>query len=70
MAAIKGSSINITAHQLKKTTMKNLNNAGGKKTAKDTNAVIFDVRTDEEAAEGILENATTTFISHKNLWQL
>jgi predicted sulfurtransferase len=43
--------------------MKNLNNAEWKKTAKDTNAVIFDVRTDEEAAEGILENATTTFIS-------
>lgn len=38
--------------------MKNLNNAEWKEeTAKDTNAVIFDVRTDEEVAEGILENA-------------
>jgi rhodanese-related sulfurtransferase len=39
-------------------------------TAKDTNAVIFDVRTDEEVAEGILENAINDIHSHKNLWQL
>jgi rhodanese-related sulfurtransferase len=38
--------------------MKNLNNAEWKAaTAQDSNAVILDVRTDEEVAEGILENA-------------
>jgi rhodanese-related sulfurtransferase len=36
--------------------MKNLNNAEWKR-KQNTNAVIFDVRTDEEVAEGILENA-------------
>jgi len=38
--------------------MKNLNNEEWKeKTANDSNAVILDVRTDEEVAEGIIENA-------------
>jgi rhodanese-related sulfurtransferase len=40
--------------------MKNLNNSEWKEeTAKDSNAVIFDVRTDAEVAEGVLENAIT-----------
>ena len=38
--------------------MKNLNNSEWKEeVAKDSNAVILDVRTDDEVAEGILENA-------------
>ncbi len=38
--------------------MKNLNNSEWKEeVANDSNAVILDVRTDDEVAEGILENA-------------